>query len=49
MIHKGFRRFIDDDDVSGLQPPVVTKKWLMMFRIYCEVIEIIDLDCEDYH
>ena len=25
VIHKGLRRFIEDDDASGLQPPVVTK------------------------
>ena len=25
MIHKGLRRFIEDDDASGLQPAVVTK------------------------
>ncbi len=25
VIHKGLRRFIEDDDVSGLQPAVVTK------------------------
>lgn len=25
VIHKGLRRFIEDDDTSGLQPAVVTK------------------------
>ncbi len=25
VIHKGLRRFIEDDDASGLQPAVVTK------------------------
>ena len=25
VIHKGLRRFIEDDDASGLQPTVVTK------------------------
>ena len=25
VIHKGLRRFIEDDDASGLQPPVVSK------------------------
>jgi proteic killer suppression protein len=25
VIHKGLRRFIEDDDESGLQPPVVAK------------------------
>lgn len=25
VIHKGLRRFIEDDDVRGLQPDVVTK------------------------
>ena len=25
VIHKGLRRFIDDDDASGLQPAVVSK------------------------
>lgn len=25
VIHKGLRRFIDDDDAGGLQPAVVTK------------------------
>ena len=25
VIHKGLRRFIDDDDASGLQPAVITK------------------------
>jgi toxin HigB-1 len=25
VIHKGLRRFIEDDDASGLQPAIVTK------------------------
>lgn len=91
VIHMGLRRFIEDDDGSGLQPAVVanlrrmvtflqdmeqedeprtvpswkaqmptgdckgtwslfvTKSWRMTFRIDGDEIEIINLDCEDYH
>jgi len=91
VIHKGLRRFIENDDASGLQPAIVpkirrmvtflqdmgqedelrtvpswkahlltgdrkgtwslfvTRNWRMTFRIDQEEIEIIDLDCEDYH
>ena len=30
VIHKGLRRFIEDDDASGLQPAVVTKVQLIV-------------------
>lgn len=91
VIHKGLRRFIEQDDAGGLPPAVVekirrmvsflqdmetedelrtvpswkahlltgsrkgtwslfvTKNWRMTFRIDQDEIEIIDLDCEDYH
>lgn len=91
VLHKGLRRFIEDDDTSGIQAAVaeklrriitflqdmereaelktvpnwkahqlkgdrkgtwslsVTKNWRLTFRIDQAVIEIIDLNYEDYH
>jgi len=91
VLHKGLRRFIEDDDASGLQASVtekmrrivsflqdmehedelrtisswkshqltgdrkgtwslfVTRNWRITFRIDQNVIEIIDLNYEDYH
>jgi len=45
----GWKAHLLTGDRKGTWSLFVTRNWRMTFRIDQEEIEIIDLDCEDYH